>query len=146
MSSPGHNWLPTNPGQSIAVYGLTLLLMLNTTVLLLVIRGDLSTRGAEGFLRTPAVMVADHEAVVEADAIELRSDPTLLATPRSSEWITPADPISGRVDRPRVFDSYELQPIEAQVGQPTAVVEASESEDELEPEAPPATFFGVEIR
>lgn len=142
MNTP-RPWLPTTPGESAVAFTLTVLLLANTTVLLLLATGEL------GLSHQAPAHVADQvqpawPRVEPVMAQSASAEPDVRAKPvqsdRPSKPVVPVKPLADVPVR-RVF----AEPVE-----PAAVVAPAVERDVVDREVverdePPAAFFGIPL-
>lgn len=130
-------WLPTTPGQSAVVYTLTALFMLNTTVLMLLVSGELSPANTDAFGPIADATPEHAPASVETTQYEKEA----VETP-----VVVVDEIEAHVE---AFVPAPKQatpaPVIQVVNEPAASEPAVGESQQHEPEEQPIQFFGLDV-
>lgn len=146
LQTPDRSLLPTSPREQVFLFSLSLSLMLNTTVVLLLMTGDLPTLAQLQAKPTPAVADRDAPANVpeRSQPVEQPSQPTAIdrvpAVISTSAW---------QNDQPMRIEPQPLAEHPALVSVTPAVVspEPAPQTQPIEPtqDDDPITFFGIGI-
>lgn len=149
MTANDRAWFPTSPGQSATVVALAVMLMINMTVLVLMVSGELSlARSASSFDAGGAggagSAVADEYEPTQVQADDAKRESHARPHARPSDPIVPAG--QGVAYRPSAPQPVVVAPPVVHRPTPTVVpVRALEPTPAEPDDDEPLTFFGLPI-
>ena len=154
MALEDHPWYPSSPGQSAAVYSLTLMLLLNTTVLLMVVTGELPVWAEDEPVTT--ARVGDRVAALPEPIAPERIQSTRAVTPLPTAGVERPQAVKPVVKPAPVDESTPVSnpaPVIRAAHEPAPVllsevsppVAESDTTPEAQPTEPPTQFFGIDI-
>lgn len=137
-------WLPTTRGESVVAFTLTVLLLANTTVLLLLATGelDVSYQGqpdvADAGPQSGAV-IEPVKALADDDAMRERVEPAGVQTP--DRFVQPVESVRRVSPKPQTPLKPGAVNASAAVSKPDTNIQPNE----VESEEPAPTFFGIPL-
>lgn len=145
MQASDRSWLPNTPREGVFLFSLSLSLMLNTTVVLLLVTGDLPVLA--DLQAKPTVEIAEHDTQQDKPVVDLQT----VDQPAESQWGNDSQPVFTETREPSVV---EVVPVVNDTFEPTPVVSvapAAVAPDPVEPvqqaqpkqDDDPVTFFGI---
>ncbi len=148
LHTDDHPWLPASPRERVFLFSLSLSLILNTTVVLLLVTGDLPVLA--DLRQGPAAALVERQnqpgSSLDADQVFEAPQPDEIAPVLTAATVTQAE--ISQTSANRLVDTAKTRSVVPALVAPESMQFFHDGESDVDESAqhkPPVTFFGVDV-